>query len=262
MRIPLPVLALAMSGWVFAAAGCPAPGAPPAESYLSRQPAQTRTLSPYSIAHTVANYYDAPLGLGILELAGNANTDYYDWMFKINLPLWQDPDGARPLGWLARGRLYTGTSVSALTGAGMVETGYEHTSFIVWETAQEWFRIKLTDGLYAWTNRCHLDAANIALGYVPWQTVLRRHGDWLHFRKPVAHILRALPAISSARVTMIGLEHKLVLLDLRGDWMEVEVRQPDITCGGQGGVQPSRHRGWVKWRGGAGPWVYFYTRGC
>ncbi|MEE8351982.1 MAG: hypothetical protein V3R37_07340 [Rhodospirillales bacterium] len=248
------------------AGACPARAAPPAALAAIVQQSKLRTLRPYSISQTVAHYYDAPLGLGILEVGGNGRDHAYDWMFKLELPLWGGPDRARPLGWLIGGALHTAPgapSAPALTGAGMVETGYELTSFIVWEIEKDWFKIKLAKGLSAWTHRCHLRAAKIQLDYVSWPTFLRRHGDWLHFRKPLTHMLRAAADIKSRRVTTIGLNHKLVLLDIDGDWMKVEVEQPDITCmGGRGGVQPLRHIGWVKWRDDIGPWVYFYTRGC
>jgi hypothetical protein len=38
----------------------------------------------------------------------------------------------------------------------------------------------------------------------------------------VPHILRTSASVESERVTTIGLDHKLVLLDIRGDWMKVE----------------------------------------
>jgi hypothetical protein len=146
----------------------------------------------------------------------------------------------------------------------MVETEYEHTSFIVWDTQAEWLKFRLTSDLYVWTHRCHLATVKFRLELVPWQTFFRRHADWLHFRKPVPHILRKSPSADSKRVAAIGLDHKLVLLDIRGDWMEVEVQQPDLTCTGpdRDKARAIQHRGWVKWRDERGPWVYVYTRGC
>ena len=260
------VLLLLVGGCVYeaAASDCPTPTSPPSDLMLSDGLMQPRTLEPYSISQTVEHYYDAPLGLGFFEIIEKENNHYYDWMFELVLPLWQAPDATRPLGWLIGGKVYADAGVSSLTGVGMVETDYEHTSFIVWETQNEWFNIRLANGLYAWTHRCHLSTKKFRLDFVPWQTFFHRHADWLHFRRPVTHMLRASPSMESERVTTIGLDHKLILLDVQGDWMKVEIEQPDITCRGPApdDAQPVRNRGWVKWRDDAGPWLYIYTRGC
>lgn len=242
---------------------CPTPAGRPDISQ-SIPPTQPRTLEPYSITQTVAHYYDAPLGLGFLEVIEEENQHYYDWMFELTLPVWHTPDTSRPLGWLLHGQVHTDTGVETLTGVGMVETDYEQTSFIVWETQGEWLKLRLSNDLQAWTHRCHLKTAKFKLEPVTWQTFFRRHEDWLHFRKPVPHILRTSASVEGERVTTIGLDHKLVLLDIRGDWMEVEVHQPDLTCGGPGQDEErfKQHRGWVKWRDERGPWVFAYTRGC
>jgi len=109
---------------------CPTPTGRPDISQ-SMLPTQPHTLEPYSITQTVAHYYDAPLGLGFLEIIDEKNQHYYDWMFTLALPVWYTPDSARPLGWLMQGQVYTDTGVETLTGVGMVETDYEQTSFIV-----------------------------------------------------------------------------------------------------------------------------------
>lgn len=242
---------------------CPTPASRP-EAKQSIRSKQLRTLEPYSINHTVAHYFDAPLGLGFLEVIEDDNQHYYDWMFELELPLWHMPDAAHALGWLSQGQVYSDRPIGPLTGAGMVETEYEHTSFIVWETQADWVKLRLTDDLYAWTHRCHLETGGFRLELVPWQTFFRQHADWLHFRKPVPHVLRTSASVESDRVTTIGLDHKLVLLDIRGDWMEIEVEQPDLTCSGsdRNEGRSKRYRGWVKWRDERGPWVYVYTRGC
>ena len=242
---------------------CPAPPTRPAE--LQPHPAlSTRTLDPYSIRQTVTDYYNVPLGLGFLKPVEQGNDYYYDWMFEIELPAWYTPDTARPLGWLQQGMVYTETGVETLTGAGMVETAYEQTSFIIWETQGDWLKISFNSGLDAWTHRCHLKTAKLNLEPVTWQTFLRQHADWLHFRKPVPHMLRASASVDGELVTRIGLDHKIELIDIRGDWMEVEVEQPDLTCSGSEveEKQVSKHHGWIKWRDQRGPWVYVYTRGC
>jgi hypothetical protein len=246
------------------ASDCPAPAGRPVGLSQSAQPVTPPTLEPYSITRTVPHYYDAPLGKGFLEVAEGINKNYYDWMFVLELPLWRIADASRPLGWLTGGQIHTESGTEALTGFGMVETAYEHTSFIVWEARKGWLKLRLTDRLYAWTHQCHLKTTKFRLDFVPWSRFLTRHADWLHFRKPVPHKLRSSPEVGSAPVTTIGLDHKLVLLEVRGDWMKVKVEQPDVTCSGPrpGKIKPIRHSGWVKWRDDKGPWVFIYTRGC
>jgi hypothetical protein len=64
---------------------------------------------------------------------------------------------------------------------------------------------------------------------------------------------------------MIGLDHKLIMVEVEGDWMRVKVEQPDLTCTGdsRSDLKPAMHEGWVKWRDEKkGPWVWVYTRGC
>ena len=242
---------------------CPAPANRPGvePSPLSLQ---LRTLEPYSITRTLTHYYDAPFGSGFLEVVEEKDQHYYDWMFELELPLWHAPDAARPLGWLMQGYVHAEAGVEKLTGAGMVETEYEHTSLIVWETQANWLRLRLTGDSYVWTHRCHLETARFGLDFVAWETFFRRHADWLHFRKPVPHMLRTSPSADGDPVTAIGIDHKLKMLEIRGDWMEVEVEQPDLTCSGSAGdeARPAQHRGWLKWRDELGPWVYVYTRGC
>lgn len=242
---------------------CPTPASRP-DVTPSTPTRQLRTLDPSKITETVAHYYDASFGLGMLQVLKGKDEHYYDWMFEIELPLWFGPDAKRPVGWILRGQIYADTGVEPLTGAGMVETDYEHVSFIVWDTQADWLKLQLTNDLHAWTHRCHLESPKVNLELVTWQAFFRRNADWLTFRKPVPHVLRASPGVDSVRVTTIGLDHKLVLLDIRGDWMEVKVEQPDLTCNGGDSDEgrSTQHHGWVKWRDEFGPWVYIYTRGC
>lgn len=94
--------------------------------------------------------------------------------------------------------------------------------------------------------------------------MLVEHGDWLHFRARVPHALRAAPRERSRRITWIGLDHELTLIERRDDWLRVRVRQPAWTCVSPGHEFKGRiDVGWVKWRDDeTGPWVWYYTRGC
>ena len=192
---------------------------------------------------------------------------YYDWPRKIVLPIWETPGGSL-LAWVRAGLVIPvdGTVFSPLSGAGMVETGYEQLTIVIIEEHGDWLKLRFKAGAdgVGWVHRCHLDLGEISLVYQRWQELLRTKGDWLHFRTDVAHSLRAEPTVESRRITSIGLDHKLKLLQIEGDWMQVEVTQPDWTC--TGNDQPFRgttHKGWVKWRDDrVGPWVWYYTRGC
>lgn len=107
------------------------------------------------------------------------------------LPVWDRPEGAFSA-WVYAGIVHPvdGRSPYRLTGAGMVEADYEH------------------------------------------QTIHRigKIGDWLHFRARVPHALRAAPRERSRRITWIGLDHELTLIERRDDWLRVRVRQPAWTC--------------------------------
>ena len=210
--VPIFVVQLTVAGFAVEAlaADCPAPAMRRADLTPPARPAQPPSLDPYSITWTVAHYYDAPFGLGFLEAKAEKNNHYHDWMFELALPLWRSPDTSQPLGWLMGGQVYTDKGMKPLTGAGMVETEYEHTSFIIWETRKEWLKLKLTRDLYVWVPQCHLGAGKIRLDFVPWQAFFRRHANWLHFRRPVPHKLRSSPDAGSTLVTTIGTNHKLI----------------------------------------------------
>jgi hypothetical protein len=212
-------------------------------------------------------YDETPFGVGHLRVE-NADRYFYDWPQAQVLPLWSRPDGAF-LGWLHGARVHPadGAPSYPLTGAGMVETGYEHLSFMVDATAGDgWLQLRLRPGAdgRAWTHACHLRLGPVELGFQPWADYLAEHGDWLHFRTRVAHALRTEPDRDSRRVTWIGLDHEVTLLEIAGDWMRVRVDQPGWHCSGaEPPADLRRDEGWVRWRDDAsGPWLWVYTRGC
>jgi hypothetical protein len=248
----------------------PVPQVPtPSSEDLAFRSAWKVIAEPYSVDYTVKNYNEASYGIGYLRVI-NINNHFYNWSRDITLPLWKAPDENSFYGWIHSGRVYPddNTLPYALTGIGMVETEYEHNSFIVHATSGNgWLRIKLKPGKDAevWTHQCHLRIGEVKLVYEEWESFLRKHGDWLHFRAQVPHSLREQPDVNSLRITKIGLDHKLVLLEINGDWMRIKVQQPDWTCAGQPEQEfkGSIHEGWVKWRDEkTGPWVWVYTRGC
>ena len=224
---------------------------------------------PYMARYTVGPGEEASYGSGYLKVI-NVDQYYYDWVRHVALPLWSQANDSSFIGWIHHGRVYieNETVPYAVTGAGLVETDYESSSFIVYETTVDgWLKIRLKPGEdgEVWTHQCHLELSDVKLEFTGWESFLREHGDWMHFRSQVPHNLREQPDVSSQRVTVIGLDHKLELLEIRGDWMRVIVEQPDTTCGElalreMGGIT---HQGWVKWRDDEmGPWVWVYTRGC
>lgn len=248
----------------------PVPPIPtPSPADLAFYNAWKSVAAPHSVRYTVRHDEEAPYGVGYLRVV-ETSPHYWNWPRSITLPLWKAPDAQSFYGWIHSGRVYPDAQASpyALTGIGMVETAYEYTSFFVQETAGNgWIRIKLKPGKDGdvWTHRCHLELGEVKLVYEGWASFLRQHGDWLHFRTQVPHSLREQPDVNSRRITKIGLNHKLILLDIKGDWMRVKVQQPDWTCTGQPdqAFKGSIHEGWVKWRDEKkGPWVWVYTRGC
>jgi hypothetical protein len=223
--------------------------------------------APRSAVDWHGGYDDAPFGVGHLPVE-NADKHFYDWPRALVLPLWSRPEGPF-LAWLQAARVHPvdGSPSSPLTGAGLVETGYEHLTFIVMATRGDgWLQLRLApgDNGTAWTHACHLGLGPVKLNYQPWKSFLAEHGDWLHFRARVAHALRAAPDTGSRRVTWIGLDHELEMLEMRGDWMRVRVRQPAWTCTGSDQPFPGRvDEGWVQWRDEVtGPWTWIYSRGC
>jgi hypothetical protein len=221
---------------------------------------------PYSVYEYVGSRDQAPLGVGHLRVE-YTDHGYYDWPRKVVLPIWQAPGGAL-LAWLRSGLVFhvDGTAFDPLSGLGMVETDYEQLTIIITEVQGDWLKLRFKDGGdgVGWVHRCYLDIGEVGLAYQSWQELLTEKGDWLHFRSEVPHSLRAEPSVQSERVTMIGRDHKLKLLQIEGDWMQVEVTQPDWTCTGPDQTfKGTTHRGWVRWRDDqVGPRAWYYTRGC
>ena len=248
---------------------CPSipPVPKPSAEDLAFQNSWQEVAEPYSIRYTVRNDEEAHYGIGHLYILSDHG---YIWPRDIILPLWASPNTDAFYGWAHSGRVYPDGVASAyeLSGIGMVETDYESNSFIVWETFNDgWLRIKLkpAKGGDAWTHICHLEIGEAKLAFEGWESFLKKHGDWLHFRSQVPHYLREQPNEASASVTKIGLDHKLMFLEFKDDWMRVKVEQPDWTCNGASDEEfkGSIHEGWVKWRDEKiGPWVWIYTRGC
>ncbi len=265
MGTALLVAALLAPGTLLA--NCPPlPGPTPAPSPVAGTPGWWDLLAaPLGVPAWHGRLDDAPLGVGHLPLVDAPDVRFHDWPRGLVLPLWTRPDGPFH-GWLAGPRLLPadGSPPSPLTGAGMVETDYEHLTLVVFETAGDWLQVRLSPDRLAWAHACHLELGPTRLRYESWEAFIRAHGDWLHFRNRVPHALREAPDAAAPRLTWIGTDHELELLELAGDWMRVRVRQPAWRCAGSDRPFPGRvDEGWVRWRDTAtGPWTWIHSRGC
>lgn len=270
-KLPVLLILIVFAPLALGAMDCPMlpPIPTPTAGDLDFQNSWQRVADPYMARDAVGSDEDPAFGRGYLDALGG-DYYYYDWTSQMVIPLWNAPDELSFKGWIHSGRVYPDRDALpyALTGAGLVETEYEKSSFIVHEAfANGWLRIRLKPGKRgeAWTHQCHLGIGKAKLAYKTWESFLREHGDWLHFRSQVPHKLRERPGIDSPLVTVIGLDHKLKLLEVQGDWMRVVVEEPDQSCDRLAGqeLEISSHEGWVKWRDDEkGPWVWAYTRGC
>jgi len=117
----------------------------------------------------------------------------------------------------------------------------------------------------AWTHRCFFDQPSGRLRVERWEARFTS-GEIspLYFRAQVRHTLRAHPDPKSHRLRVIPAragDYILAPIEIRGDWMQVEVREPSDYCGEPETVEKTI--GWVQWRDQErGPWVWYYTRGC
>ena len=248
---------------------CPAIPSVPVTEYLAARDTLSSVARPFSVTDTGVSIDEVPLGIGYLRVL-DIDNHFYDWPVDILLPLWSSPNESEFMGWIQNGDVISVASEETytLTGAGMVETDYEQISFIVYEdTGNGWLRIRLRPGKSGdrWIHQCYLKLGTVGLKYEMWQSFLWEHSTWLHFRAPVTHVLRNATDINSQQVTMIGLDHKLELVEFNGDWMYVKVQQPDTTCSSDSESRDAsnNHEGWVKWRDAdKGTWIWIYSRGC
>lgn len=251
------------------ASECPSlpPVPEPSEADLQYQQSWKGVASPYSVNDWMGGRNFAPLGIGHL-LVVNADEYYYDWMTQIKLPLWNKP-GEDFYGWTHSGLVSPENDIFAfaLTGAGMVETGYEHLTFTVLESTQDgWFKLQLKPGKTGskWTHGCHLQLGEARLQFEGWEEFILQKGESLQFRDKVTHALRSEPGTQAKLVTRISLDHELNVLAIKGDWMRVRVHQPAWSCtDSDEEFTGSTHIGWVKWKDELlGPWVWINSRGC
>lgn len=245
---------------------------PPSPCDVSIEPPHVPDLEP-SVGFGSGSLYDwagglenAPLGVGHLKL--HSRDDIWDWWLRIAIPLYSEP-GDEHWGWFVNGWLANASpapqEVKPMGVSGLVETGYETSSFVVLENRDDgWVRFRYgkpaegRDGL-AWTHTCHVEAQG--LRFETWEDrFMSGEISPLTFRSPVPHALRAGPAESSEQLLWIVGDHHLEPIEFQDDWMRVRVKQPSDYCRD---IDVAEHVGWVRWHSSEkGPWVWYFTRGC
>ncbi|MEN8376059.1 MAG: hypothetical protein ABFS34_11475 [Gemmatimonadota bacterium] len=262
----------------------PACAAPPLPAFETRSEViedPATMASPRSV-YAWAGRDDANLGVGHLilndaqELAP-ANDLYYGWPRHAVFPLYDAPNGEH-IGWFDRGWVVLGFGYDALhrqgSGAGQVETDYEHQTIVVLDTAPGgWYRIRHTEPRRdqpgtAWVQSCHLRTGPVGMSLRGWEDVFGPGlVENIYFRSEVRHSLRAAASADAERVAWIPGDRDatdITVLELAGDWMRVSVQNPSTWCLGEDapeGVEVAE--GWIKWRDDEkGPWIWWYTRGC
>jgi hypothetical protein len=214
----------------------------------------------------------APLGIGHVHYSdANAPTDLApgedDWLRRVELPLSRTPD-AEPAAWLVRGWIMIpGEPPQVLTTTGLIETGYENSSFLVDENRPRgWLLLRLAEGAaadaFGWVPRCALSNSPARLSFTPWNEWFLSKGiSPLFFRSNAPGELRSGPSPTSALASRITGDYVLEPLEIRGEWMRVILKQPSDYCSPQ--VVPTRGEGWVRWYSmEKGPLVWYFTRGC
>ncbi|MGD2133849.1 MAG: hypothetical protein PVI23_13725 [Maricaulaceae bacterium] len=200
-------------------------------------------------------------GVGVLRPAGGG-----DAVSAIDLPLFDRP-GGRHWGWVTQGRIYDLASRRALSQrSDAMVTVSDGPAFLVLARDGDWMQIRYgydsdTGGGLAWTRPDW--ASGRRAQYLEWSSVLRGGAGLVYRNAQVAHNLRAGPGTDSAVLEVLeGGNFDMRALELRGDWMRVEVTSPPACIGSiardllLGGQETSVRTGWIAWRSDArGPWV-------
>lgn len=210
---------------------------------------------------------DVHLGIGHLSAVDRFDAD---WASSLTMPLFREASGPVSA-WLIQGWVMpTGADPRPLGVAGLVETGYEIPSFIVFEQRPDgWVRLRVErgDAGVVWTHACFFEQAPTAIRLERWET---RFGSDeispLYFRAAERHALRDGPSVSSGLLRWIPADSRSYILhpaEIRGDWMRVDVSLPSDYCADPDDPPSDKVTGWVRWRDDdRGPWVWYFTRGC
>ncbi len=233
----------------------------------------------------------AEVDLGIGHLRPTESTWAWDWLDRVKLPLSPSP-GATPWGWIAGGWIVdaSGGHVAPFARSGLVETGYEDATVIVFERTDDgWLRIRFAadslwssddgarevtgeeggrinlsprEGGTAWIPQCALRADDLELQVEPWgELFLSDRISPLFFRSDVRHVLRLEARSDSRRLAVIEGDYHLEPLEIEGDWMRVTLKQPSDYCADD--LEPVVTTGWIEWRSPEkGPSLWYHSRGC
>jgi hypothetical protein len=218
---------------------------------------------------------DALLGGGAGFSARDPSLDWGEGVLRpdgqggfsaVSLPLFESP-GGRHWGWLVRGQVYDRLADRTLpdrSGATVSVSGAP--SWLTLAQDDGWLQIRYgapedRDAGLAWTRPDLAQGASAR--YVSWRDALDG-AQGLVFRNAAnAHNLRAEPSTSAEVVERLeGTNFDMRALEIRGDWMRVEVDSPPACVGAVaedlllGGTSSRQRAGWVFWRSeDRGPWV-------
>ncbi len=251
---------------IWSCAASPPGGVPAAVAVPAGAPAPR---SPALCARDVAV---EDLGIGQLRPRESLPEWGAEWLAGVELPLFRQP-GDAPWAWLAKGWLVVAGPDAPppvpLDGCGMVETDYETLAAIVLEQRDDgWFRIRYgsSDGVAAaWAHSSQLGDGEIALVVEPWETLFAdpERSPYFFDDGVDRHALRRAPDDGAEVVAWIVPDHDLDPLELRGDWLRVELTQPSVFCETTPPSQAAVHEGWIRWRDARHrPLVWLYSRGC
>jgi hypothetical protein len=210
---------------------------------------------------------EVDLGIGYLSAVDRFDAE---WPSSLTMPLFKEAAGPVSA-WLVGGWLMPiDAGPRPLGVAGLVETGYEIPSFIVHDSRPDgWVRLRVERGSagVVWTHACYFEQGSTAMRIERWETrFVNAEISPLFFRTGVPHALRAEPTENAERVRWLPADssaYDLRPIDVRGDWMRVEVAQPSDYCAGLDAPPVARVTGWVRWRDDTrGSWVWYFTRGC
>ncbi len=225
-------------------------------------------------AETVFSWADiTEADLGIGYLAPKTKTEKKGrWMRQLELPIFSSPSGEQT-GWLINGwvKKDRAEDPEPLTALGMVEAAPDLFAFIVLSKSRDgWLRFrydrpKPEDDGTAWVHVNHLAIGPAPLHLQLWgEPLLTPEYSPLFFRnKHASHALREAPALNGRLIGWIGRSHDLEPLEIRGDWMKVQVTQPSVRCRADRLPGTRTQEGWTRWRHPEnGLWVWYHTEPC
>ena len=213
--------------------------------------------------------FNSRVNLGIGHLSPDEINSKGDWKKQIRLPIFNKP-GSEPTAWIINGWFINSsrTKVTPFNYNGMVETAYESPTFIAYQIRKDgWIKFRHSEGPtgIAWTHQCLISSGKIPLSFKSWEQHFNNKSP-MYFRSRVRHSLREEPSITSTRLQWVPAykeNYHFKILEVRDDWMRIEMTLPSDHCSSKKVVNAKQYQGWVKWKDEqTGPWIWYYTRGC